>query len=167
MAREEQTDKTPAELIERAWELAEDIGVCNFNTWNGQELHSRPMDAKIDREGEVVRFLTDVESYKVEEIEQYPQATVAFADAGSYKFVTMTGSAKVSNDRAMIRKLWDDSNKLWWDSADDPRIRLLTFIPDDAEIWDSPGKVIAGIKMLTAAVTGAKPKLGDHAKVAL
>jgi general stress protein 26 len=167
MAREEQTEKTPMELIERAWDLAEKIRVCNFNTWNGSELHSRPMDAKIDRDGDAIHFLTDVESYKVEELEKFPQVTLSFADPGSYKFVTMTGAATILNDRAMIRELWDDSNKLWWDSAEDPRIRLITFAPDDAEIWDSPNKVVSGIKMLTAAVTGAKPRLGDHAKVSL
>jgi len=167
MAREEQTEKTPMEFIERAWDLAEKIRVCNFNTWNGSELHSRPMDAKIDRDGDAIHFLTDVESYKVEELEKFPQVTLSFADPGSYKFVTMTGAATILNDRAMIRELWDDSNKLWWDSAEDPRIRLITFAPDDAEIWDSPNKVVSGIKMLTAAVTGAKPRLGDHAKVSL
>jgi len=167
MAREEQTDKTPAELIDRAWDLAESIGVCNFNTWNGRELHSRPMDAKVERDEEAVYFLTDVESYKVEELERFPVSTLSFADPGSYKFVTMTGKASVSNDRARIKEFWSDANKMWWDSEDDPRIRLVSFVPDDAEIWDSPGKVISGIKMLTAAVTGAKPKLGDHAKVAM
>lgn len=167
MAREEQTDMTPQELAERAWELADSIGICNFNTWNGSELHSRPMDAKVDSDAEAVFFLTDVDSYKVDELERFPKSTLSFADTGSYKFVTMTGKASVSNDRAKIKEIWDDSNRAWWDSENDPSIRLVTFVPDDAEIWDSPGKVVAGIKMLTAAVTGAKPKLGDHGKVAI
>ncbi len=167
MAREEQTDKSPQELADRAWELAESIKIAMFNTWNGKELHSRPMDAKVERDKEAIYFLTDVESYKVDELEKFPQATLAFANASSYKFVTMTGHAKVSNDRARIKEYWDDSNKVWWDSENDPRIRLVTFTPDDAEIWDSPNVVVASVKMLTAAVTGAKPKLGDHAKVAI
>ena len=167
MAREEQTEKSPEELADRAWELAQSIKIAMFNTWNGSELHSRPMDAKVERDKDAIYFLTDVDSYKIDELEKFPQATLAFANASSYKFVTMTGHAKVSNDRALIKEYWDDSNKAWWDSENDPRIRLVTFRPDDAELWDSPNFVVASVKMLTAAVTGAKPKLGDHAKVAI
>ena len=165
MAREEQTEKTPEEMRERAWELAESIRVCMFNTWDGNELHSRPMDAKVDKDAGAVFFLTDVDSYKVDELEELPAATLAFANASSYKFVTMTGTATVTNDRAKIRDIWTESSKAWWDGEDDPSIRLVTFVPDDAEIWDSPNFIVSGVKMLTAALTGAKVKLGDHAKV--
>jgi len=39
--------------------------------------------------------------------------------------------------------------------------------PKDAQYWDSPGTVVSYIKMLAAAVTDAKPALGDNAKVQL
>ncbi|MBH0239029.1 pyridoxamine 5'-phosphate oxidase family protein [Methylobrevis albus] len=167
MAREEQTSKTPEELVDRAWELAKDIKIAMFNTWNGKVLHSRPMDASVERDNGAVYFLTDVDSYKVDELAEHPQATLAFANASSYKFVTMTGRAAVSNDRAKIKEIFTPDTKAWWDSEDDPRIRLITFTPDDAEIWDSPGVIVSSVKMLAAAVTGAKPKFGDHAKVAI
>ena len=54
-------------------------------------------------------------------------------------------------------------HKAWWDSADDPSIRLVTVRPTEAELWDGPNKVAAAVLMLTAAVTGSKPKMGDHA----
>jgi len=165
MAREENTEKTPEELRERAWDLAESIRICMFNTWDGRELHSRPMDGNVDRDAGAVFFLTDARSYKVDELERVASATLGFANPGSYKFVTMTGEATVTNDRAKIRDIWTDSSKLWWDGPDDPRIRLVTFRPDDAEIWDSPNFIVSGVKMVAAALTGAKLKLGDHAKV--
>ena len=37
-----------------------------------------------------------------------------------------------------------------------------TVTPDTAEIWDAPNKLVAGAIMLTAALTGAKPPVGDH-----
>jgi general stress protein 26 len=57
--------------------------------------------------------------------------------------------------------------KAWWDSAEDPNIRILKVTPDDAEFWDSPGNVISYVKMAAAAVTGSRPNLGDNRKVAL
>lgn len=44
-------------------------------------------------------------------------------------------------------------------------IRLLTVTPKRGEIWDSPGALVSGAKMLMVAVTGAAPKLGDNAAV--
>ena len=49
----------------------------------------------------------------------------------------------------------------------DPDIRLITVRPDQAELWDSPNLLVSTALMLSAAVTGAKPKIGDNAKVSL
>jgi general stress protein 26 len=165
MAREEQTDKTPDELRDRVWELAAKIEFCMFVTWDGEKQRARPLDAHVDQEADAIYFLTDVSGAKVDQIEEFPVVTVTFADTRSMKFVTMSGTAAVSNDRAKIRELFEPSSKAWWDSADDPAIRLVTFRPEEAELWDSPNMLVSSILMLTAAVTGARPKLGDNAKL--
>jgi general stress protein 26 len=167
MAREEQTGKTEAELRKRAWDLAEDIEFCVLVTWNGQKQHSRPMHARIERDANVIYFLTDRNGVKDDEIKQFPNVSVTFANPSSFKFVALSGKASVSDDRAKIKKLWDASDKAWWDSANDPDIRLLTFHPDEAELWDSPNFLVSTVMMLSAAVTGAKPKIGDNAKIAM
>ncbi len=73
--------------------------------------------------------------------------------------------AKVSNDRAKIRELWPTPAKAWWDSADNPSIRVLKVTPRDAKYRDSPGTVIGYVKMLTAAVSDTRPEIGDSGKV--
>lgn len=165
MAREENTGKSEQELRERVWELADDIGFCMFVTWDGERQKARPMDAHMDEDAGSVFFLTDVDGGKVDELEEFPEALITFSD--KMKFVSMSGRATVSNDRTKIRELFEASSKAWWDSAEDPDIRLITLVPDQAELWDSPNLLVSSILMLTAAVTGAKPKLGDHAKVAI
>ena len=69
--------------------------------------------------------------------------------------------------RAKIKDLWGPSAKAWWDSPDDPNIRLLTVKPDDAEFWDGPGKIIGTIKMVAAAATNSRPNYGENRKVAM
>lgn len=71
----------------------------------------------------------------------------------------------MENDREKIRDLWSMPAKAWWDSADDPSIRILKFTPTSAEYWDSSGTVISYIKMAAAAVTNTRPDLGDNAEV--
>ncbi|RBO86827.1 pyridoxamine 5'-phosphate oxidase family protein, partial [Pseudochrobactrum asaccharolyticum] len=50
----------------------------------------------------------------------------------------------------------------FWDSADDPNIRLIVVSPNRAEFWDGPNSLTAAVKMMFASVTGSKPDLGDN-----
>jgi general stress protein 26 len=168
MAREQQhTDMTPAEVEDRVWELAKKIDICMFTTWDGEHQRARPLSARVFRDEHAIYFLVDVEGHKIEQIEHFPTVTLTFTDSGGHKYVAMSGEASVSNNRAKITELWSAFDKAWWDDANDPAIRLITFVPDDAELWDSPNQLVAATKMLVSAVTGAKPDFGDNAKVHL
>lgn len=167
MSHKDKTDLTVEEARDRAWELAEKINICMFVTWDGERQRARPLAANVIRDEHVIYFLTDVNGLKDDQIEQFPIVTMAFADTGAYKFVSITGEAAVTNDRAKIAELWTPDNKAFWDSKDDPDIRLITVKPEDAEVWDSPGKIVSTVKMLTAAVTGAKMELGNNRKVTM
>jgi general stress protein 26 len=103
----------------------------------------------------------------VEQIEEFPRVTLAFADTGGQKYVVVTGLAVVSNDRAKIKDLWSPFAKAWFESENDPNIRVLEFSPDEAELWDSPGTLITTVKMLSAAATGTRPDVGENRKVTL
>ena len=92
---------------------------------------------------------------------------LAFADASDQKYVAVSGEATISNDRAKIKELWSVWAKAWWDSPDDPNIVVLKIVPTKAEFWDSPGTVIASIKMAVAAATGGRPEIGENKKVAM
>ena len=152
---------------DRAWELMRKIGFAMLVTRDGDKLRARPMSAFVERVEGAIYFLTDARRHKDEEIARNPSVNLSFADAGSQKYVSVTGMAVVSNDRAKIGELFSTPAKAWWDSADDPNIRVLKVTPDDAEFWDSPGSVISYVKMAAAAVTGSRPDLGDNRKVAM
>jgi general stress protein 26 len=152
---------------DRAWELMKKIGFAMLVTRDGDRLRARPMSAFIEREQNAIYFLTDARRHKDEEIARNPSINLSFADAGSQKYVSITGTAAVANDRAKIKELFSTPAKAWWDSAEDPNIRVLKITPEDAEFWDSPGSVISYVKMAAAAVSGTRPDLGDNRKVAM
>ena len=159
---------TPAEVADRVWELAHDIDFCMFTTWDGERQRSRPLSARVRREEHAIYFLVSAQGQKNWQIEQFPFVSVAWADTGKNHYVVISGPAKLSNDRAKIKDLWSRFDKAWWDDETDPDIRLITVTPEDAELWDSPNRLVAFSLMLTAAaVTGAKTDFGDNAKVTL
>ena len=152
---------------DRAWELMKKIGFAMLVTHDGEKLRARPMSAYLDRDANAIFFLSDARKHKDDEIAANPNVNLSFADASDQKYVSVTGTAVVSNDRAKIKELFTTTAKAWWDSAEDPNIRVLKFTPDDAEFWDSPGTVISYVKMAAAAVTGSRPDLGTNRKVAI
>ena len=152
---------------DRAWDLMKKIGFAMLVTRDGDKLRARPMSAYLERDENAIYFLTDARRHKDEEIARNPGINLSFANASDQKYVSVTGTAVVSNDRAKIKELFSTPAKAWWSSADDPDIRVLKITPDDAEFWDSPGSVISYVKMATAAVTGTRPEIGDNRKVSL
>jgi general stress protein 26 len=157
----------PSGDIGRVWDLMKKIGFAMLVTRDGNRLRARPMSAHLERDENAIYFLTDARRHKDEEIARDPNVNLSFADTGGQKYVSVTGTASVSNDRARIKQLFSTPAKAWWDSAEDPNIRVLKITPDDAEYWDSPGSVISYVKMAAAAVTGTRPDLGDNRKVAM
>lgn len=149
----------------KVWDLADKIGFCMLTTSSGGQLRARPMSAHSERLENAFYFLTDVDSHKDYEIADNPNVCLAFADSKGQKYVSVSGGAEVLNDREKIKELWSTPAKAWWESPDDPAIRILKVTPHSAEYWDSPGTVISYIKMAAAALTSAKPDMGDNATV--
>lgn len=153
--------------IDRLWELMKKISICMLASWDGRELHARPMGAYVRREDNAIFFLTDAGKHKDAEIRQYRKVCLAFADTGGQKYVSLAGEAEVLDDRAKVRELWGTPAKAWWDSPDDPNIRVLKVTPHEAEFWDGAGTTLAYVKMAVAGVTGQRPDMGDNRKVAM
>jgi len=152
---------------DKAWQLARSMRTCILVTWDGRRTRARPMSGTVDQASHAVYFLTDVSAEKIAQITAHPRVTLIFSNEGGDEYATLEGDATVSNDRAKIRELWTPFAKAWWQSADDPAIRLLQVDPSEAEIWEGPNKLVATAIMLTSAITGTHPNLSDHAHVDL
>ena len=169
MAKERTDDnpRTPEQVQDRIWELADKIDVGMFTTWDGQQQQSRPLSARVRRDEHAIYFLVDVGGEKNAQIDRFPRVSCAWADNSNYKYALIAGDAALTNDRAKIAELWTNFDKAWWEDKTDPTIRLLTLTPEQGELWDSPGKAVALAKMVAAMVSGGAPKMGDNAKVDL
>jgi general stress protein 26 len=156
----------PINPNDRVWEIMGQFTTALLITNGGLETRGRPMAVTVRREDNALYFLSDVTSDKDYEIQFDPAVIVAFVDPSSQKYVWLRGRAIVANDRAKIRELWSPFAKAWWDSADDPDIRVIEVTPESAEYWDTAGKLASYTAMLAAAVSGSKPKVGEEHSVA-
>lgn len=143
---------------QRAWKIAESNRVC-FYGWNGKQV---PMSPIVREDEGTIYFLADADSEKVTDIQGQTAVQLTFSNESANDYLFIVGDAKVLNDRAKIKELWTPFAKAFWESADDPDIRLIVVSPNHAEFWDGPGKIAATAKMLYASVTGSKPDMGDN-----
>jgi general stress protein 26 len=132
------------------------------------ELHSRPM-ATLNREfdGELW-FFTGKSSHKVDEIGADRHVNVAYAAPADGKWVTLSGLATLSRDRAKMRELWTPGLEAYFpEGLDDPDVALLKVTVAKGEYWEGPGMIAYAIDLATSLVTGEPVSPGTHDKVVL
>ncbi|MBB3770961.1 general stress protein 26 [Angulomicrobium tetraedrale] len=162
-------DRTTTEAIDKAWAMMEEIRICMLVTREGETLRGRPMDAHPSREEGCIWFLSDRRGHKDEEMRHDPQAALTFAHPGRNDYLSVSGQAEVTDDRAKIDELWTDMNKAFWPNGkSDPNICVVRFLPDRAEYWDGPsGAISVALKMMAARLSGSPTDLGENRKVSL
>ena len=89
--------------VERAWELMKQIGFAMLVTRDGRQV-ARPAHERVSGAREQHDLFPDgARRHKDEEIARNPAINLSFADASAQKYVSLTGTAVVSNDRPRSR----------------------------------------------------------------
>jgi general stress protein 26 len=151
-------DLQSKEGIEKVKELAGKTNTCFFATklMRGEPLAVRPMAVqKIDDEGNMW-FLSASDSYKNKEIMEDNKVQLFFQGSSYSDFLSVSGTASISTDKAIIKELWNPMIKTWFtEGVDDPRITVIKVDIQDGYYWDNKhGNMIAFIKTAAGAVLG-------------
>lgn len=112
-------------------------------------LVARPMAiADHDHETGTLVFSTSSETGKVSEIRADEEVAVIMQSSSRY--VSLSGTARISNDREKIRALFKKDWEIWFpEGPEQSDLRLILFTPATGEYWDlSGGK---GLKFLWQA----------------
>ena len=143
--------------------------IAMLTTQDGDRLVSRPMAAYARPDEGRIYFLTRIETQKTEEIGRKAAVNLAFADQDDNTYISVTGDATTSQDRAKLNELWTREAEAWLpEGPDAPTTGLITVDPDDAVIWNSTdNSIVYGAKLIAALVTQSPPDPGQVSKVSL
>ncbi len=123
--------------IEKLRELINDIDIAMLTTVEADgTLRSRPMGTqKAEFDGDLW-FLTRVDTPKVDEIQRESRVNVSYAKPDKNRYVSVSGTAVLVNDKARIDAFWEPIYKAFFpEGKDDPRLRLLKVRVEKAEYW--------------------------------
>ncbi len=162
-------EKTREESIAKLKELINDIDFAMLTTINGGHLRSRPMSTQEYEGSDTLWFFTSDETHKVDEIEADNRVNVAYSRPDDNVYVSISGRASVSKDRAKMEELWNPILKAWFpEGLEDPTLCLLKVNIEEAEYWDSPNsKLVQLAGFVKAIVTGKPAEGGEYGRVSL
>lgn len=155
--------------LEDFWKLIREIELAQLTTRAPDgSLVARPMATLERGPAGDIWFMTSVETHKVHEIEADPQVNVAYMKGGEW--VSVSGTARVVRDPALIQELYKPEWRAWLGDQggeldggpDDPRIALLAIAPMSASYFvRTTSKPIAMLRIARAVVGGEPPRVGE------
>jgi general stress protein 26 len=158
------------EAIKKVNDLIEDIDFAMLTTVDTDGvLRSRPMSTQEAEFDGTLWFFTSDNTHKVEEIERDNRVNASYAEPDDNVYVSVSGTASITKDRAKMEELWNPILKAWFpEGLDDPHICLLKVDVEQAEYWDSPSSTLVQIAgFIKALATGQRADGGENEKINL
>lgn len=150
-------DKDPREIVEKIMKDTR-IAVLTYTDAQGR-LVSTPMGTQDFEDASVVWFITGLDTDKVDAIRANPQVNVSYSSDDGW--VSYSGTATPSKDKAKLDELWDASASAFMHTEkDDPRSGLLEVHGQTAEYWSSEGKVRTAVEF-AKSLLGSDTDEGD------
>lgn len=141
-------------LEEKFWKALSSDRTVMLGIDGVEDGHSRPMTAMAEDEKGPIWFFTSKDQGIVKHLPQNRRAVAAFSAKDHDLFASIHGNLTVDTDRSVIDRLWNPFIAAWYEGKDDPKLVLLRFDPENAEVWLNESSMLAGVKMLF----GSDPK---------
>lgn len=163
------TDRQHA--FDKLLELIKDIKVAMMTTvdFDGG-LRARPMSTHARGNDGRLYFFTRATAGKVNEVEDDAHVCLAYAEPRDQRYVSVSGTVRISRDKALIDELWKPTDLAWFpEGRDDPELAVMVVDCYRAEYWDAPSTAMVHLYgVVKSTLTGITPRrLGEHGKMEL
>jgi general stress protein 26 len=162
---------TTAKKLEELDRLIEGIETAMFTTRRHDgHLVSRPMATQKRINDADLWFVTDADTHKLDELLLDPHVCCSYYNSKTREWVSVSGVARISRDRAKIKQLYQPDWRAWFPdeggerdgSATDPRLTLI-LVEADSVVYmknNKPRPLILW-EVLKGIVTKTEPDVGD------
>jgi general stress protein 26 len=153
------------------YELVDDIDTAMMTTRRADgHLRSRAMANQKRAAGADLWFVCRQGTAKLADLAQDPHINLTYYKAASREWVSVSGLATVTRDRAKIRELYAEDWKMWFaddgdplhGTPDDPRMVLIGVQIHGAEFLEvnKPTPVVL-FELVKGWLTGSEPEIGE------
>ena len=142
-------------LLKLARRLIDELTFCVAVTQaeDGPDPSARIVQPLPIRDDWTVDILTNRRCRKVREIERTGRMTLLYQHDADKSYVTLAGSASVTEDRELKRAIWKPGHERWNPGGpDDPATVFARLVPDRIELWSAVHGVLPEPQGYSAAV---------------
>jgi general stress protein 26 len=159
------TDRAQAQ--KKLWAMIKDIRVAMLTSWDGEQMHARPMHGYQEEFAGELFFFTKLDSGKTHEVMRYDQVNLAYADIKSQIYVSIAGRAEIVTDRELMKRYWNPMASAWFPQGlEDPDLAVIKVTAESAEYWDMTASRMRYFwEVATANLSGHEPSLGENRRV--
>jgi general stress protein 26 len=160
-----------ADGIEKFYRLVDDIDTAMMTTRRSDgHLRSRAMANQKRAAGADLWFVTAAGAAKLRDLAHDPHVNLSYYRDSNREWVSVSGTAMISRDRAKIRELYSDDWKVWFPdegderhgTPDDPRLVLIGVTVHAAEFLEiSKPRPVLLFELVKGWLTSTEPRLGE------
>ncbi|KAI0690119.1 hypothetical protein BC835DRAFT_1366092 [Cytidiella melzeri] len=173
-AKAENTHLTPQEKVDGLHKIVKDVKTGMLTTRDADgHMHTRAMAPAGPFSPTQVSliFIANKASHKFEDIENDMHVNVSFYNESNTSWASYCGTARVSQDKALIEKHWSKMTSAWFGDLkdgvhkgdhNDPRVAVIEVVPDSVRYFKSTESTIAkAADIATSALTGKVAAPGE------
>ena len=157
--------------LKKFYAIVEDIETAMMTTRRRDgHLRARAMATQKQAGGADLWFVTAAGSTKLDDLAHDPHINLSYYRDSNREWVSVSGIATVTTDRAKIRELHQPDWRIWFPdegdprhgTPDDPRLVLIGVTAHAAEFLEvnKPAPVLL-FELVKGWVTGTEPQLGE------
>lgn len=157
--------------LQKLYDHIDEIEIAMMTTRRPDgHLVSRAMATQKRAAGADLWFVTCDDTPKLREIETDPHVNLSYYKDRTREWISVSGTASLSRDRAKIKELWAPDWEIWFSkdgdprhgTADDPRMVLIAVAVHAAVFLEvnKPQPVVL-YEMVKGWLTGQPPDLGE------
>jgi general stress protein 26 len=166
---------TTEKKLDELHDLIKDMNIAMFTTRRPDgSLVTRPMATQEAGHFADIWFVTSTETNKLDELETDPHVNLGYLDRGSMEWVSVSGTAKISKDRAKIHELYEPDWRMWFEDKggemdggpDDPRLALILVDAESVVYLKSKySKPRVLFELAKGMVTGKEPDIAREERL--
>lgn len=170
-------DKKPSteKKLDELYKLIDGIEIAMFTTRRADgHLISRPMATQKRVTGVDLWFTTDISTGKLDQLANDPHVNLAYYNTKSREWVSISGTAHVTQDKNLIAELYAPDWKAWLGDnggaedggPNDPRIALIMVEAQRVEytVVNKPKPVVL-FELVKGMITGDRVDIGEERSI--
>lgn len=140
------------QLTTKLWKALKSDMTVMLGLAGVEEGQGQPMTAQLGDDpspGGPIWFFTAKDTDLVRAMGERHRAVANFVSKGHDLFASVHGELVLDDDRATIDRLWNRFVAAWFPGGkEDPKLQLLRFEPEQAQVWLNEHSLVAGVKLL-------------------